>query len=250
MTRRVSSSSTFSTKASHTHWTWSNACRHSHTHRNDARRRLSYAYHMPSTKPHQRRCDFVLGVFSSPYHHMLNMKRRPLALPHTKRCPSAPFLHLTTYQAQTTHPHWCRFVVDIFSPSSHTCPTTCRHEITPAWCDFVFGVFSSSSHTCRTRTTPLFMVDVFSLSSTHALTHAEHETTPSRVWFRVQRLFFALPHMLTTKQHVVSWSASSLCLPHMPNTKQHHPWCCFMLRSSPTPSNELQGVFIKYFIYY
>ncbi len=95
-------------------------------------------YHMPSTKPHQQWCDFVLAAFSSPYHTC-----------RSGWCFCVVIIFLTPYHMPNTkrRAHWLRFVVSIF-PTPHHMPSMKPHL---RWCRFVFGVFSLPYHICQTR---------------------------------------------------------------------------------------------------
>jgi hypothetical protein len=80
--------------------------------------------HTPNTKPHQRGCGFVFGVFPLPY----------------KACRTQKDTHVGVFS----------WLAAYFLHAEHT--------TTPHWCDFVFSVFSSSSYTCQTRNDTLFGV--------------------------------------------------------------------------------------------
>jgi hypothetical protein len=116
VTRRKSSSSTFSTKVSHT-------CQ-ARNHTLVGVISCLACFLCPTIRRAHNHifswCDFVLGVFVSPSY----------TIPNTKR-----------------HPRWCLFVVGIFTMALPL-PSTKPHQ---RKCDFMSGIFSSSVHIRQTR---------------------------------------------------------------------------------------------------
>ena len=134
------------------------------------------------------------------------------------------FLALQHMPSTKPHPHWCVFVVGVFSSPNQTCraASTKWH---PHWCHFVVAVISASHHQCWPWNHTLVGVFLWLVSFLCPSTLAKHKMAPSLAPFRGWHLSYISPHTLSMKLHL--------------------RLCYFVLGSFPTPRMNINGCLLN-----